>query len=161
MPAPPQIRSSRDKDAAAVLVDLLKPGAWIPPAHVGWLPVIEALLEAFLRHFDGAVLARLDHQRALPPSVRSCCARGANGGGIDRFAQIYVRCWRGICAFQQRLARTRALGKPPAGSNSGYGRLGGGRSCRADAARFEVDPENPKIGRGSVGQCIPISGSNF
>ena len=70
MPAPPHIRPSKDKDAAAILVELLKPGAWIPPAHARWLPVIEALLEAFLRHFDRAVLAQLlDHQRALPPSA--------------------------------------------------------------------------------------------
>jgi hypothetical protein len=31
MPAPPHIRPSKDKDAAAVLAELLKPGAWIPP----------------------------------------------------------------------------------------------------------------------------------
>ena len=59
MPASPHIRPSEDKDAAAVLVELLKPGAWIPPGHARWLPVIEALLEAFLRHFDRAVLDEL------------------------------------------------------------------------------------------------------
>jgi hypothetical protein len=57
MLAPPHIRPSEDKNAAAVLVELLKPGAWIPPAQARWLPVIEALLEAFPRHFDRAVLA--------------------------------------------------------------------------------------------------------
>ena len=31
MPAPPHIRPEQDKDAAAVLVKLLKPGAWISP----------------------------------------------------------------------------------------------------------------------------------
>ena len=45
MSASPHIRPSKDKDAAAVLVGLLQPGAWIPPAHARWLPVIEALLE--------------------------------------------------------------------------------------------------------------------
>ena len=50
MSASPHIRPSKDKDAAAVLVELLQPGAWIAPAHARWLPVIETLLEAFLRH---------------------------------------------------------------------------------------------------------------
>ena len=95
MPAPPQIRPSRDKDAAAVLVEFLKPGAWIPPAHVGWLPVIEALLEAFLRHFDGAVLAQLlDHQRALPPSA-AAAARAARMAGeltaLHKICQMLAR----------------------------------------------------------------------
>ena len=64
MPAPPHIRPSRDKDGAAVLVELLKPGAQMPdPGTCGrWLPVIEA----FLRQSDCAVLSR--------------CARGANDG---------------------------------------------------------------------------------
>ncbi|MBV8143253.1 MAG: hypothetical protein JOZ60_14530, partial [Verrucomicrobia bacterium] len=46
MPAPPNIGPGKDKDAAAALVKLLKPGEWIPPAHGRWLPVIETLLEA-------------------------------------------------------------------------------------------------------------------
>ena len=52
MLAPPHVRPSADQDVAAVLVELLQPGTWIAPAQARWLPVIEALLEAFLRHFD-------------------------------------------------------------------------------------------------------------
>src|SRR5271167_4006878 len=95
MPAPPHIRPSRDKDAAAVLVELLKPDAWIPPEHARWLPVIEALLEAFLRHFDPVVLAQLlDHQRALPPSA-SAAARAARMAGeltaLHKICQMLAR----------------------------------------------------------------------
>ena len=59
MSEPPHIDPCRkEMYAAALLVELLQPGAWIPPGHARWLPVIEALLEAFLRHFDRAVLAQ-------------------------------------------------------------------------------------------------------
>ena len=86
---------SKDKDAAAVLVELLNPGAWISPAHARWLPLIEALLEAFLRHFDRAVLAQLlDHQRALPPSA-SAAARAAQMAGeltaLHKLCQMLAR----------------------------------------------------------------------
>ena len=79
MPAPPHICPSKDKDAAAILVELLKPGVWIPPAHARWLPVIEALLEAFLRHFDRAGAGPASGSPAGPSAIRiSRCARGAN-----------------------------------------------------------------------------------
>jgi hypothetical protein len=56
MPESLHIGPRKETDGAALLVELLKPGAWIPSGHARWLPVIEALLEAFLRHFDRAVL---------------------------------------------------------------------------------------------------------
>ena len=82
MPAPPHIRPSKDKDAAAVLVKHLKPSAWIPPAHARWLPMIEALLEAFLAlRPRGAGSA--SGSPARPSAIRiNRCARGANGGGL-------------------------------------------------------------------------------
>ena len=81
MAAPQHILPSKDKDAAAVLVEFLKPGAWIPPAHARWLPVIEALLETFLRHFDRARAGPASGSPARPSAIRiSRCAHGANGG---------------------------------------------------------------------------------
>jgi ABC1 atypical kinase-like domain len=90
-----QNRRYKDKDAAAVLVELLQPGAWIAPAHARWVPVIEALLEAFLRHFEPALLARLlDHQRALPPSA-SAAARVVRMAGeltaLHKLCQMLAR----------------------------------------------------------------------
>ena len=92
---PRTLDHSKDQDAAAVLVELLNLGAWIPPAHARWLPVIEALLEAFLRHFDCAVLAQLlDQQRALPPSA-SAAARAARMAGeltaLHKLCQMLAR----------------------------------------------------------------------
>ena len=100
------MHSRKDQDAAAALVELLKPGAWIPSAHARWLPVVEALLEAFLRHFEPEVLARLlDDQRALPPSASAGVRAARMARGIDRFAQNMSDVWRGMHAFQRRLAQ--------------------------------------------------------
>ena len=49
----------------------------------------------------------------------------------DRFAQNMSDADAESAPSSRGSRSTRALGKPPAGSNSGYGRLGGGRSCRA------------------------------
>ena len=52
-------------------------------------------IEAFLRQFDRAVLSQLpDHSRRI-----SRCSRGANGGGIDRFAQNMSDAGARIPAF--------------------------------------------------------------
>ena len=106
MLAPPHIRPSEDKDAAAVLVELLKPGAWIPPAQARWLPVIEALLEAFLRHFDRRGTGPASGSPARPSAIRISAQRARREWrGNSPLCTKYVRCWRGIRAFQQRLAQ--------------------------------------------------------
>src|ERR1700758_1002797 len=97
MAAPPHLPPSNE-DTAAVLVQLLKPGAWIPQKHARWIPVIESLLEAFLRQFDPALLTRLlDQQRALPPSV-STAERAARMAGeltaLHKLCQMLARTWR-------------------------------------------------------------------
>ena len=162
MPPPPHIRPSKDKDAATVLVELLQPGAWIPPAHARWLPIIEALLEAFLRHFDRAVLEQLlDHQRALPPSA-SAAARAARIAGeltaLHKICQMLARNPRLPAEARAALA---PLESPPAGSNSGYGRLGSSRSRPAGAARFGAGPGESESCSRQRGRCLPVSGSNF
>ena len=151
MPAPIHIGPSKDKDADAVLVELLKPSAWIPPAHARWRPVIEALLEAFLRHFDRAALAQLlDHQRALPPSA-SAGARAARMAGeltaLHKICQMLARNPRLPAEARAALAPLESL--PPEAipdtAVSSAVTLAG--QARPD---LELDPENPKVARGSV-----------
>src|ERR1700741_4793703 len=91
----PQMPTNKDRDPAAVLVELLEPGAWIPSAHARWLPVVETLLEAFLRHFEPEGLTRLrDHQRALPASA-SAGVRAARMAGeltaLHKICQMLAR----------------------------------------------------------------------
>jgi ubiquinone biosynthesis protein len=146
-----EIRPSKEKDAAAVLVELLQPRAWIPPAHARWVPVIEAMLEAFLRQFDRAVLAQLlDDQRALPPSA-SAGARAARMAGeltaLHKICQMLARNPRLPAEASAALAPLESL--PPeaipdralreAVALTGQRQLG-----------FELDPESPKVARGSV-----------
>src|SRR5271165_6973274 len=147
MPAPPHIRPSKDKDAAAVLVELLKPDAWIPSEHARWRPVIEALLEAFLRHFDPAVLAQLlDHQRALPPSA-SAAARAARMAGeltaLHKICQMLARNPRLPAEARAALAPLESL-PPEAIPDTAVS------AAVALAAQARLDLENPKVARGSV-----------
>ena len=151
MPAPPPIRPSKDKDAASLLVELLKPGAWIPLAHARWLPVIEALLEAFLRHFDGAVLGRLlDDQRALPPSA-TAGARAARMAGeltaLHKICQMLARNPR--LPAEARAALTPLESLPPEAIPDAavLAAVAPAVQARPD---LELDPENPKVARGSV-----------
>ena len=151
MPAPPHIRPSKDKDAAAILVELLKPGAWIPPAHARWLPVIEALLEALLRHFDRAVLAQLlDHQRALPPSA-SAAARAARMAGeltaLHKICQMLARNPRLPAEARAALAPLESLPPEAIPNTAVSAAVALAVQARPD---LELDPETPKVARGSV-----------
>ena len=142
---------SKDKDAAAVLVELLNPGAWIPPAHARWLPLIEALLEAFLRHFDRAVLAQLlDHQRALPPSA-SAAARAAQMAGeltaLHKLCQMLARNPRLPEEARAALAPLESLPPEAIPDTAVAAAVALTVEARPD---FELDPQNPKVARGSV-----------
>jgi ubiquinone biosynthesis protein len=146
-----QNRRYKDKDAAAVLVELLQPGAWIAPAHARWVPVIEALLEAFLRHFEPALLARLlDHQRALPPSA-SAAARAARMAGeltaLHKLCQMLARNPRLPAEARAALAPLESL--PPEAIPDTAVREAGALALQV-RPDFELDPENPKVARGSV-----------
>jgi hypothetical protein len=151
MPASQHILPSKDKDAAAVLVELLKPGAWIPPAHARWLPIIEALLEAFLRHFDRAVLAQLlDHQRALPPSA-SAAARAARMAGeltaLHKICQMLARNPHIPAEARAALAPLESLPPEAISDTALSAAVALAAQVRPD---LELDPENPKVARGSV-----------
>jgi ubiquinone biosynthesis protein len=151
MPGPPNIRPSKDKDAAAVLVELLKPSDWIPSAHARWVPVIEALLQAFLRHFDPALLAQfLDHQRTLPPSA-SAAARAARMAGdltaLHKICQMLARNPRLPAEARAALAPLESL--PPEAIPDKAARTAVALAAQAQPG-FELDAENPKVARGSV-----------
>ena len=151
MPAPPHILPSKDKDAAAVLVELLEPGAWIPAAQARWRPIIEAVLEAFLRHFDCAVLAQLlDHQRALPPSA-SVAARAARMAGeltaLHKICQMLARNPRLPAEARAVLAPLESLPPEAIPDTALSAAVALAARARPD---LELDPENPKVGRGSV-----------
>src|ERR1700732_5332704 len=151
MSASPHIRPSKDKDAAAVLVELLQPGAWIPPAHARWLPVIEALLEAFLRHFDRAVLAQLlEHQRALPPSA-SAAAHAAQMAGqltaLHKICQMLARNPRVPAEARAALAPLETLPPEAIPDTAVSAAVALAVQARPD---LELDPENPKVARGIV-----------
>src|SRR5271166_2563965 len=151
MPAPPHIRPSKDKDAAAVLVELLKPDEWIPSEHARWRPVIEALLEAFLRHFDPAVLAQLlDHQRALPPSA-SAAARAARMAGeltaLHKICQMLARNPRLPAEARAALAPLESLPPEAIPDTAVSAAVALAAQARPD---LELDLENPKVARGSV-----------
>jgi ubiquinone biosynthesis protein len=151
MAIPPNIRPSEDKDAAAVLAELLKPGEWIPPAHARWLPIIEALLQTFLRHFGRTRLARLlEHQRALPPSA-SAAMRVARMAGeltaLHKICQMLARNPRLPAEARAALAPLESL--PPEAIPDKAVRAAVALAMRAQPD-FALDPENPKIARGSV-----------
>jgi ubiquinone biosynthesis protein len=57
-------------DLAAILTGFLEPSTWIPAAYSRWTPLVEGLLEEFLRRFDRETLDRLlTAQRQLPEST--------------------------------------------------------------------------------------------
>jgi ubiquinone biosynthesis protein len=140
-----------EKDAATVLVELLNPAAWIPPAHARWVPVIEALLGAFLRHFDQAVLARLlDEQRALPPSATPAmrAARMASGlTALHKLCQMLARNPRLPAEARATLAPLESLPPQTIPDSALSAAVALATQVRPD---FELDPENPKVARGSV-----------
>jgi len=151
MLAPADIAPTEDKDAAAVLVELLNPRAWIPPAHARWLPVIEALLEAFLRHFDPAMLAHLlDDQRALPPSAPAAVRAVRMAGeltALHKICQMLARNPRLPADARAVLAPLESL--PPEAIPDRAVREAIALSKQA-WPEFELDPENPRVARGSV-----------
>lgn len=151
MSEPAQIGPCKEMDAAALLVELLKPGTWIPPGQARWLPVIEALLEAFLRHFDSAVLAQLlEHQRALPPSA-STAARAARMAGeltaLHKVCQMLARNPRLPAEARAALAPLESLPPEAIPETALSAAVALALQSRPD---LELDPENPKVARGSV-----------
>ena len=151
MSEPPHIGPCKEMDAPALLVELLKPGAWIPHGHARWLPVIEALLEAFLRHFDRAVLAQLlDHQRALPPSA-SAAARAARMAGeltaLHKICQMLARNPHLPAEARAALAPLESLPPEAIPNTAVSAAVALAVQARPD---LELDPENPKVARGSV-----------
>ncbi|HYY27531.1 MAG TPA: AarF/UbiB family protein [Chthoniobacterales bacterium] len=144
-------RPEVEKDAATVLVELLNPSAWIPPAHAKWVPVIEALMEAFLRHFDQAVLARLlDDQRALPPSATSAerAVRMASGlTALHKLCQMLARNPRLPAEARATLAPLESLPAQAIPDSAVSAAVALAMQARPD---LELDTENPKVARGSV-----------
>jgi ubiquinone biosynthesis protein len=150
MVTPAHIHSS-NKDTAAVLVQLLKPGAWVPPDHARWIPLIESILEAFLGHLEPAVLARLlDQQRTLP-ACASPAARAARMAGeltaLHKLCQMLARNPRLPAEARAILASLESL-PPEAIPDSAVSAA----VALAAQARPDLEPnlENPKVARGSV-----------
>jgi ubiquinone biosynthesis protein len=148
---PPQHIDPTDRDTAAVLVELLNPAAWVPPAHARWIPVIEALLELFLRYLDPAVLTQLlDQQRALPQSA-SAAERAARMAGeltsLHKLCQMLARNPRLPAEARAILAPLESL-PPEAIPDTAVS------AAATLAARtrpdLELDPKHLKLARGSV-----------
>jgi ubiquinone biosynthesis protein len=149
--AAPLPRSPSNEDTAAVLVQLLKPGAWIPQAYARWTPLIESLLEAFLRQFDSAVLTRLlDEQRALPPSI-STAERAARMAGeltaLHKLCQMLARNPRLPAEARATLASLESL--PPEAIPDSAVSAAVALAARA-RPELQLDFEHPKVARGSV-----------
>jgi ubiquinone biosynthesis protein len=147
----PRTPEVEQKDAATILVELLNPSAWIPPAHTKWVPVIEALLGAFLRHFDPAVLAQLlDDQRALPPSATPAerAARMASGlTALHKLCQMLARNPRLPAEARATLTPLESLPAQTIPDSAVSAAVALAMQVRPD---LELDPENPKVARGSV-----------
>ena len=150
MAAPPHVPPS-NVDTAAALVQLLKPGAWIPQTYARWVPVIESLLEAFLRQFDPALLTRLlDQQRALSSCV-STAERVTRMAGeltaLHKLCQMLARNPRLPADARATLASLESL-PPEAIPDTALS------AATALAARarpdLQLDLEHPKVARGSV-----------
>lgn len=59
-----------EESAATRLVELVRPGKWLPTSYAGWEGVIDALFDAFLSQFDPSTQRRLlDDQLRLPNSA--------------------------------------------------------------------------------------------
>ena len=154
MAAPPHLHPSNE-DTAAVLVQLLKPGAWIPQTHARWIPVIESLLEAFLRQFDPALLTRLlDQQRSLPPSV-SAAERAALMAGeftaLHKLCQMLARNPRLPAEARASLAALESLPPDAIPDTAVSAAIALAAQARPD---LQLDPEHPKIARGSVADVL-------
>jgi ubiquinone biosynthesis protein len=153
---------NRPKDAAAILVELLKPGAWISPVHARWVPVIEALLEAFLRQFDSAVLTQLlDHQRALPPSASAAARAARMAGELTALHKICQMLARNPCLpAEARAALAPLESLPPEAipDTAVWEAVALAVQARPD---FELDPENPKVARGSVADVFRFRDRTF
>jgi ubiquinone biosynthesis protein len=150
MAAPPHLPPSNE-DTAAVLVQLLKPGAWIPQTDARWIPVIESLLEAFLRQFDPALLTRLlDQQRSLPPSV-STAERTTRMAGeftaLHKLCQMLARNPRLPAEARATLASLESL--PPEAIPDAAISAAAALAARA-RPDLQLDWEHPKVARGSV-----------
>jgi ubiquinone biosynthesis protein len=150
MAAPPHPPPSNE-DAAAVLVQLLKPGAWIPQAYARWTPLIESLFEAFLRQFDSALLTRLlDQQRALPPSVSSAERATRMAGeltALHKLCQMLARNPRLPADARATLASLESLPPEAIPDTAVSAATALAAWARPD---LQLDPDHPKVARGSV-----------
>jgi ubiquinone biosynthesis protein len=143
--------SPTNEDTAAVLVELLKPGAWIPQAYARWVPLIESLLEAFLRQFDPALLTRLlDEQRALPPRI-STAERAARMAGeftaLHKLCQMLARNPRLPAEARATLASLESLPPEAIPDSAVSAAVALAQRARPD---LQLDWEHPKVARGSV-----------
>ena len=151
MPEPPHIRPSKEMDAAAHSGRTSETRCVDSPGHARWLPVIEALLEAFLRHFDRAVLAQLlEQQRALPPSA-SAAERAARMAGeltaLHKICQMLARNPHLPAEARAALAPLESLPPEAIPNTAVSAAVALAVQARPD---LELDPENPKVARGSV-----------
>jgi ubiquinone biosynthesis protein len=140
-----------NQDTAAVLVQLLQPGAWVPSDQARWIPLIESVLEAFLRYLEPAVLARLlDQQRALPATA-SPAARAARMAGeltaLHKLCQMLARNPRLPAEARAILAPLESLPPEAIPETARSAAVALAAQVRPD---LELDPENPKVARGSV-----------
>ena len=150
MALPPH-RHPSSEDTAAVLVQLLMPAAWIPQAHARWIPVIESLLEAFLRRFDAGLLTQLlEEQRALPPSVSAAerAARmAAEFTALHKLCQMLARNPHLPVKARATLATLESL--PPESIPDKAVSAATALAAR-ERPDLQFDLEQPKIARGSV-----------
>jgi ubiquinone biosynthesis protein len=150
MAAPPH-RCPSDKDTAAALVQLINPAAWIPQAHARWTPVIESLLEAFLRQFDPALLTRLlDEQRSLPPSVSAAeraAQMAAEFTALHKLCQMLARNPRLPVEARATLAALESL---PPESIPDIAVSAAAALAARERPDLQLDLEQPKVARGSV-----------
>jgi ubiquinone biosynthesis protein len=149
--ATPSPSCPSDKDTAAALVQLMSPAAWIPQGHARWAPVIQSLLEAFLRQFDPALLTRLmDEQRALPPfaSAAERAARmAAEFTALHKLCQMLARNPHLPVEARVTLAALESL--PPESIPDTAVSAAAALAAR-ERPDLQLDLEHPKVARGSV-----------
>lgn len=145
------VRCQKKEDSASVIVRLLQPGSWIPASHAIWRPIVESLLEAFLRRFDSKTLSQLvAHQRSLPESASPADRAAAAATGLTalhKLCQILARSSHLSEAARAALAPLEIL----PGSAIPHESL---EAAVALAARERPDiapgPGDPRVARGSV-----------
>ena len=142
---------------AADLVEFLTLEAWIPSAHARWLPVIKALLEAFLQRFDSALLAQLlDHQHTLPPTAPAAVRAAGMAReltALHKICQMLARNPRLPAEARAALAPLESLPPEAIPDSSVQEAIALVREMRPD---LELDPQNPRVARGSVADVFRL-----